>query len=368
MIPFLNLKAINAQYREELIEASIRVIESGWYILGKETESFEDAFSTYCGTRHSIGVGNGLDALSLILKAYKEMGIMHSGDEVIVPANTYIASVLAISKNDLVPVMVEPDIESYNIDPLNIEMKITPRTKAIMAVHLYGQAAEMNTINAIAKKHDLKVIEDSAQAHGAYYHGEKTGSLGDASGFSFYPGKNLGALGDGGAITTDDDELMRTIKTLRNYGSHKKYENIYKGTNSRLDEMQAAMLNVKLKYLDEEIAKRKAIAEYYRSHINNSKVVLPKVEDEASHVWHLFVLRTSQRDKLIDHLKENGIESMIHYPIAIHQQNAYRELNDLHLPITEKIHKEVVSLPISPVMTSDEIKKVVDAVNRFSQL
>jgi dTDP-4-amino-4,6-dideoxygalactose transaminase len=366
MIPFLNLKKINAQYRDELIEACMRVIDSGWYILGKEVEEFEKEFAEYCGVKYAIGVANGLDALTLILRAYKELGILSDGDEVIAPANTYIATILAISNNNLVPVLVEPDINTYLINPEKIEEKITSKTKAIMPVHLYGQTCEMDKINKIAKKYNLKVIEDSAQSHGAYFGNKKSGNLGDASGFSFYPGKNLGAIGDAGAVTTNDEQLANTIKAIRNYGSHKKYENLYKGTNSRLDEIQAAILRVKLKYLDEEIYKRRKIAKYYLENIKNDKIILPKVRDENNHVWHLFVIRTERRDELQKYLFDKDIQTLIHYPIPPHKQMAYKEWNNRSYPITEKIHNEVLSLPISGVQTLDETEKVIAAINEFN--
>ncbi|WP_299238821.1 DegT/DnrJ/EryC1/StrS family aminotransferase [Sulfurihydrogenibium sp.] len=365
MIPFLDLKKLNAQYRDELIEACTRVIDSGWYILGKEVEEFEKEFANYCGTKYAIGVGNGLDALTLILRAYKELGILSDGDEVIVPANTYIATILAITNNNLIPVLVEPDIDTYLIDPDKIEENITSKTKAIMVVHLYGQTCEMDKINEIAKKYNLKVIEDSAQSHGAYYKDKRSGNLADASGFSFYPGKNLGALGDAGAITTNDDQLAEVLKALRNYGSRKKYENIYKGVNSRLDEIQAAILRVKLKYLDEEIERRRKIARFYLENIKNNNIILPKVREDSNHVWHLFVIRTEKRDKLQKYLLDKGIHTLIHYPIPPHKQIAYKEWNDRSYPITEKISREVLSLPISGVLTLEEAEKVIEAINEF---
>lgn len=365
-VPFLDLKAVNAQYQDELKEACSRVIDSGWYIQGKECDAFEDEFATYCGAKHAIGVANGLDALILIFRAYKELGIMKDGDEVIVPANTYIASILAISENGLVPVLVEPNINTYNIDPLKIEEKVSSKTKAILAVHLYGQVAEMENINIIAKKHNLKVIEDSAQAHGAMFHGVKTGSLGDASGFSFYPGKNLGALGDGGAVTTNDDELARVIRALGNYGGEKKYENIYKGTNSRLDEIQAAMLRVKLRHLDDEIKKRREVANYYLDNIKNENIILPTIKDQNSHVWHLFVIRTSRRDELQKYLSEQGIQTLIHYPIPPHKQIAYKEWGSLNFAITEMIHNEVVSLPLSSVQDFESTQHIIKSINDFN--
>ncbi|MEH6908131.1 DegT/DnrJ/EryC1/StrS family aminotransferase, partial [Neobacillus drentensis] len=308
MIPFLDLKAINQQYQEEIKVAMERVLNSGWYILGNEVKAFEEEFATYCGVKHCIGVANGLDALTLIIRAY---GI-GNGDEVIVPSNTYIASILAISANGATPILVEPNLLSYNIDPSLIEEKITPKTKAIMAVHLYGQAANMKEINKIAEKYNIKVIEDAAQAHGSIYDGKRTGNLGDAAGFSFYPGKNLGALGDAGAITTNDDELANKISALRNYGSKVKYENIYQGVNSRLDEIQAAILRVKLKNLDHDNEKRRKIAEYYNTHIKNKNIVLPDIENEnrLSHTWHLYVIRTKDRAILKEHFKENNIETL----------------------------------------------------------
>lgn len=365
MIPFLDLKGLNAEYRAELIEACTKVIDSGWYIQGNECKEFDKEFAQFCGTKYAIGVANGLDALILILRAYKELGILSDGDEVIVPSNTYIASILAISQNNLVPILVEPDINTYLIDPTKIEEKITSKTKAILPVHLYGQTCEMDKINAIAKKHNLKVIEDSAQSHGAYFDVKRSGNLGDASGFSFYPGKNLGALGDGGAVTTNDEELANAIKALGNYGSHKKYENIYKGINSRLDEMQAAMLRVKLRYLDIETAKRRDIANYYLQNIKKENIILPTVRVEDNHVWHLFVVRTNKRDELQKHLLDNGIQTLIHYPIPPHKQNAYKEWNNESYPISEQIHDEVLSLPISGVQSLEDTIKIVKLLNDY---
>ncbi len=365
MISFLDLKAINAQYQKELVEASKRVIESGWYILGTEVETFENSFASYCDSKHAIGVASGLDALILIFRAYKELGILAENDEVIVPANTYIASILAISENNLTPILVEPDLNSYNIDPKKIEEKITAKTKAILAVHLYGQSANMTAINQIAKKYNLKVIEDAAQAHGATHFGKKVGSLGDACGFSFYPGKNLGALGDGGAITTDDKNLATTIMALRNYGSHKKYENRYRGLNSRLDEMQAAILSVKLKYLDESNKKRGHVAKTYLKEIKNPKITLPKIMPNNQHVWHLFVVRTKEREALQKHLFKNGIQSMIHYPIPPHKQVAYKMFESLNLPITESIHDEVLSLPMHECLSDKDVATIIEVINDF---
>lgn len=384
MIPFLDLKGINAQYRAELIEACTKVIDSGWYIQGNEHKEFEKEFAEYCGTKHCIGVANGLDALILILRAYKELGVMSDGDEVIVPSNTYIASILAISENGLIPVLVEPDIETYLIDSAKIEEKVTSKTKAILPVHLYGQTCQMDQINAIAKQYNLKVIEDSAQSHGAYFGDRRCGNMGDASGFSFYPGKNLGALGDGGAVTTNDDNLAATIRALGNYGSHKKYENLYQGVNSRLDEIQAAMMRVKLKHLDAETQKRREIATYFLQNIKNDKIILPiqnskegesrsergypgvlDIQNYQNHVWHLFVIRTNQRDELQKYLLDHGIQTLIHYPIPPHKQQAYKGWNNDNYPISEKIHYEVLSLPISGVQTLEDSKVIVDCLNQW---
>jgi dTDP-4-amino-4,6-dideoxygalactose transaminase len=364
-IPFLDLKSLNAQYFNEYEKAFDTVVNSGWYIQGNEFKAFDEEFAQYCGTKHAIGVANGLDALILILRAYKEMGVVKDGDEVIVPSNTYIASILAISQNNLIPILVEPNLETYLIDPTKIEEKITSKTKAILPVHLYGQTCEMDAINAIANKYNLKVIEDSAQSHGAYFDEKRSGNLGDASGFSFYPGKNLGALGDGGAVTTNDDKLAQTIRALGNYGSLKKYENLYQGVNSRLDEMQAAMLRVKLRYIDDETDKRREIANYYLKNIKNAKFILPTVRAEDNHVWHLFVIRTNKRDELQKYLLDNGIQTLIHYPIPPHKQVAYKEWNDESYPISEKIHYEILSLPISGVQSLENTVKIVKVLNEF---
>ena len=365
MIKFLDLEKINNRFRLEIDNRIKTILDKGWYLLGDENKIFEKNFAEYCGVKHCIGVANGLDALNLIIKAYG----FNNGDEIIVPANTYIASILAISQNGCMPVLVEPDINTYNINPNLIEEKITNKTKAIMVVHLYGQAVEMDKIWALAKKYDLKVIEDSAQAHGAggSVNGEfkRVGNLGDASGFSFYPGKNLGCLGDGGCVTTNDDELAKKIRALANYGSDYKYHHIYKGTNSRLDEIQAAVLDVKLAHLDNDNQRRREIAKYYRENITNPKLTLPKAHNELSHVWHVFVVRSNERDSLQKHLESNGIQTNIHYQTAPHKQLCYCELSELSLPITEKIHNEVISLPISPVMTDEEVKKVVGVVNEW---
>lgn len=360
-IPFLDLNAINSMYQEEIKEALYKVLSSGNYILGEELKSFENEFALYCGTAHCIGVANGLDALILIIKAYG-FGI---GDEIIVPANTYIASILAISANGATPVLVDADINTYNIDISKIEEKITEKTKAILVVHLYGQSVDIDKVNEIAKKHSLKVIEDSAQAHGSFYKNKRTGSLADAAGFSFYPGKNLGAIGDGGAVVTNDDKLAEKIRILRNYGSEIKYKNLFKGINSRLDNLQAAILRIKLRYLDKDNQRRKDIGSFYINNIKNNKVVLPKVNDEKSHVWHLFVSRTSDRDCFQKHMTKNNVQTMIHYPIPPHKQEAYKELSILSLPVSEKIHKEVLSLPISPVMKDKDVEDVVKVVNSY---
>ncbi|NRN30285.1 DegT/DnrJ/EryC1/StrS family aminotransferase [Photorhabdus heterorhabditis] len=371
MINFLDLKSINRKYENELKEASSRVIDSGWYIMGKELECFEKEFAEYCGTKHSIGVANGLDALILVLRAWKELGKIKDGDEVIVPANTYIASVLAITANNLKPVLIEPDQNTYNLSPNNIISAITEKTKVILPVHLYGQISPMPAIMKIADEYNLLVLEDSAQSHGAEIADKKAGSWGNASGFSFYPGKNLGALGDAGAITTNDEELTTTIKALRNYGSHEKYKNIYQGINSRLDELQAAFLSVKLKYLNIETEYRRSIAKHYLENINNPYIKLPiTIEQNAlhpeNHVWHLFVINCPHRDKLQQHLFENGIQTLIHYPIPPHKQTAYSEWNTLNLPITEKIHQQVLSLPIGPTITKEDAEKVITACNNFN--
>ncbi|WP_050939305.1 DegT/DnrJ/EryC1/StrS family aminotransferase [Vibrio harveyi] len=365
MVNFLELKRLNAQYEDELKQACARVIESGWYILGKETEQFEQAFADYCGVKHCIGVANGLDALTLTLKAWRELGKINKGDEVIVPGNTYIASVLAVTEADLVPVFVEPNERTHNICPKAIEAAITKKTKVILPVHLYGQLADMPAIMALAAKYSLLVLEDSAQSHGAELNGRKSGAWGNASGFSFYPGKNLGALGDGGAITTNDDELAETLRALRNYGSHVKYQNLYQGLNSRLDEIQSAMLSVKLNYLPAQTKARRELAEFYLREISNPNIILPEVTDPEAHVWHLFVVRTSHRDALVKHLSEFGIQTQVHYPIAPHKQQAYKEFSHLSLPLTEQLQNEMLSLPMSPYLTMKERTQVVDALNTF---
>lgn len=362
MIPFLDLKAINQRYQEEINAAIGKVVDSGWYLLGEQTERFEKAFAGYCDTEHAIAVSNGLDALRLILKA---QGIKR-GSEVIVPANTYIATILAVTDCGPTPILVEPLIDSYNIDAQLIERHITPRTKAIMAVHLYGQLCNMDAINSIAEKHDLIVIEDAAQAHGAFYHdGRRAGSLGDVAAFSFYPGKNLGAIGDAGMVTTSDSDIAQKIRAWRNYGSHRKYYNIYPGYNARMDEIQAAVLSVKLKYLDQEIARRGEIATFYNQNIQNEELILPACPDPQAHVWHLYVVRTKKRDTLQKYLAEKQIQTLIHYPIPPHKQECYPDFHTMSLPITEEIHKTVLSLPISPTLTGGECECVVEALNNY---
>ena len=361
MIKFLDLEKINNRYREEIDSRIKNILDKGWYLQGEENEKFTKNFANFCGTKFALGVANGLDALNLIIKAYG----FGNGDEIIVPANTYIATILAISENGCIPILVEPDIKTYNINPDSIEEKITSKTKAIMVVHLYGQAVQMEKIWKIAKKYNLKIIEDSAQAHGAIYQENRTGNLGDASGFSFYPGKNLGCMGDGGAVTTNDEELFNKIKAIANYGSDRKYHHIYKGVNSRLDEIQATVLDIKLKHLDSDNNKRREISKYYRENIKNSKIILPETYDEKSHVWHIFAVRTQNRDEFQKYLTEKGIQTIIHYPTPPHKQGAYKEWNNLSFPITEEIHNTILSLPISPVMTDSEIEKVVEVVNEY---
>ena len=359
MIKFLDLEKVNNRFRDE-IDARIKtVLDKGWYLQGEENEKFSKDFAAFCGTKYALGVANGLDALRLIVKAYG----FGAGDEIIVPANTYIATILAISDNGCTPVLVEPDINTYNINPDLIEEKITPKTKAIMVVHLYGQAVQMQKIWDLAKKYNLKVFEDCAQAHGAIYQGKRVGNLSDAGAFSFYPGKNLGCLGDGGAVTTNDEVIYNKIKALANYGSDRKYHHIYKGLNSRLDEIQAAVLDVKLPHLDADNNRRREIAKYYRENIKNPKIILPKTYDDKATVWHVFVVRTQNRDEFQKYLADNGIQTLIHYPTPPHKQDAYKEWNNLSFPISEEIHRTIISLPMSPVMTQEEVQKVVDVIN-----
>lgn len=361
MIKFLDLHKINERFRNEIDERITQVLDSGWYILGEQVRVFEKNFANFCGVKHCIGCANGLDALNLIIKGFG----FTDGDEIIVPANTYIASILAISQNGCKPILVEPDINTYNINPDLIEQKITDKTKAIMVVHLYGQAVEMEKIWDIAKRYNLKIIEDSAQSHGAMYKGKRAGNLGDASGFSFYPGKNLGCLGDGGCITTNNDELAYRIRAIANYGSDYKYHHIFKGTNSRLDEIQAAVLDIKLKHLDEDNDRRREIAKFYRENIKNPNIILPQLKEEENHVWHIFAVSTNDRDRLKKYLEGNGIETNIHYPTAPHKQECYKELEHLSFPVSEKIHKEILSLPISPVLTNEEVTKIVKVINDY---
>ncbi len=366
MIKFLDLQKINLVHQQEIEEKLLQTFRSGWYLMGNEVKAFEEQLAAYIGAKQAIGVANGLDALRLILRGYIEMGIMQKGDEILVPANTYIASILAISDNGLVPVLVEPDLSTYNIDIAKIEEKITSKTKGILIVHLYGRVVFSETLKNLATAHGLKIIEDNAQAIGAEWNGAKTGNLGDAAGFSFYPGKNLGALGDAGGVTTNDEELAKTIRALANYGSNQKYVNIYQGLNSRLDEIQAAVLGVKLKYIDAENNRRREIAKRYIKEIKNPNIILPEnPESEAEHVWHVFIIRTAEREKLQNYLTEKGVQTLIHYPIPPHKQEAYKEWNNLSFPISEKIHEEVLSLPISPVMSDDEVTEIIQVINKF---
>ena len=365
-IPFLDIKRIYLEMKDEIDEAINRVAMSGWYIQGQELNSFELEFAKYCGVNHCIGVGNGLDALVLILRAYKEMGHLKDGDEIIVPANTYIASILSISEIGLKPVLVEPKIDTFNIDIDKIKNIITEKTKCVMVVHLYGQLAEMDNIIKVAKKNNLLLIEDAAQAHGARdKNGNLAGSFGDAAGFSFYPGKNLGALGDGGAVTTNNSHLAETVRYISNYGSQKKYFNDLKGVNSRLDEIQAAILRVKLRYLDDHNKNRIRIAKYYIENLYDSGVTPPSWSSKSDHVFHLFVIMNNKRDQLKIALEANGIQTLIHYPIPPHKQKAYKEWNEISYPITEKIHQQVLSLPIGPYFSIEEAEYVVKNITNF---
>lgn len=365
MIKFLDLQKITDKYSDEIHEAVSRVIDSGWYLLGAENKNFETNYAKYIGTNHCIGVANGLDALRLILRAYIELGIIEEGDEVIVPANTYIASILAITDNKLVPSFVEPNIETLQIDDSKIEAAITLKTKGIMIVHLYGRCAYSEKIGDICKQYKLKLIEDNAQAHGCMFNGQMTGSIGHAAGHSFYPGKNLGALGDAGAVTTNDPVIADVIRSLSNYGSSMKYVCNYQGINSRLDEIQASILNVKLKYLNEDTELRRNVAAYYIKNISHPMIRIPSLEDWSSHVFHLFPVLSPKRDELQDYLEGHGVQTLIHYPIPPHKQQCYKKYNELSLPITEQIHNEVLSLPISPVITKEEVEVVIDIINRW---
>ena len=364
-VPFLSLKDITSKYSQEIHNAVSRVVDSGFYLQGNENKVFQEHYSQYIGCNHTIGVANGLDALFLILRAYMELGVMKPGDEVIVPANTYIATILAITDNMLTPVLVEPSIETYQIDDSLIEAAITSKTKAIMIVHLYGQCAYTKKIVELCKKYHLKLIEDNAQAHGCLFNGVKTGILGDAAGHSFYPGKNLGAFGDAGAVTTNDKTLADTVRSLANYGSAKKYVFQYKGWNSRLDEIQAAVLDVKLSHLDQDVELRKRVAKKYIDGIHNPKVIVPKIFDWQQHAFHLFPIRCPERDSLQEYLTVKGIGTLIHYPIPPHKQECYKEWNTLSFPVTEKIHAEELSLPMSPTLTNEQVDYVIQALNAY---
>lgn len=351
-------------HEDEINKAISDVVASGWYLNGTAVQRFEEHYRTYIGTQHCISCGNGLDALHLILRAYKELEQLHDGDEIIVPANTYIATILAITENNLTPVLVEPDITTLEIDDNRIETAITPRTRAIMLVHLYGRCAYTERINNICKHYGIKLLEDNAQAHGCTYNGKLTGSLGDAAAHSFYPGKNLGALGDAGAVTTNDLELAKAVRTLGNYGSSRKYIFDYQGKNSRMDEIQAAVLDVKLKYLDEDNARRKEIAHYFEQHIKNDRITIPAALNR-NNVYHIFPILCTERDRLQEYLKENGVQTMIHYPIPPHKQKAYKEWNALSFPITERIHREELSIPCNQTMSLGDAKQIVTLLNNF---
>jgi len=364
-VPFLSLREVNARYAGELKAAAARVIDSGWYVLGDELAAFEREFAAWCGVRQAVGVGNGLDALALILRGYKELGVLTEGDEVIVPGNTFIASFLAISENRLVPVPVEPDAATFNLDPACVAAAIGPRTRAIMAVHLYGQLADMPALQTLARRHGLVLIEDAAQAHGAARDGRKAGAFGAAAAFSFFPAKNLGALGDGGVVVTDDDALAQRIAALRNYGSDVKYRHLFQGVNSRLDEMQAALLRVKLQYLDADVAWRRRVARRYRDGIRHPQIQLPDAAREEQHAWHLFVVRCTRRDALQRHLQARGIQTQVHYPVPAHRQPAYPALRDSRLPLTERLCEEVLSLPLGPTLRDGDVERVIDACNAF---
>ena len=364
-VPFLDLRDAHARYVDELKAAAARVIDSGHYVLGEELAAFEREFATWCGVRHALGVGSGLDALALILRGYLGLGALAEGDEVIVPGNTFIASFLAVSANRLVPVPVEPDPVSFNLDPACVAAAIGPRTRAIMAVHLYGQLADMPALVALARQHGLLLIEDAAQAHGATREGRKAGAFGDAAAFSFYPAKNLGALGDGGAVVTGDARLAERVSALRNYGSETKYHHLFQGVNSRLDEIQAALLRVKLRHLDGDVALRRRVARRYRDSIRHPQIALPEVAHEEQHAWHLFVVRCHRRDALQRHLQAQGVQSQVHYPVPPHRQPAYAELREAWLPLTERLHEEVLSLPLGPSLGEDAVARVIAACNAF---
>ncbi len=362
MIKFLDLEKVNNRFRADIDNRIRDILDAGWYLSGKYNEEFTAHFAEFCGTKYAIGVANGLDALNLIIRGYG----WGAGDEIIVPANTFIATILAISENNCTPVLVEPDINTYNINPDLIEAAITTRTKAILLVHLYGQAVQMDKIWELAKKYNLKVIEDAAQAHGAMYNGRRVGNLGDAAAFSFYPGKNLGAFGDAGGVTTNDPELYEKIRAIANYGSDYKYHHVYKGINSRLDEIQAAILDAKLPHLDADNARRREIATAYRTRITNPKIILPKTYDENAHVWHVFVIRTENRDALAKYLNDNDIQTNIHYPTPPHKQGAYSELANQSFSVSEEIHRTCLSLPISPVLTDEEVGRIIGVINAWN--
>ena len=367
MVKFLDLCVANQHYENELKQAFSDFLASGRYILGNQVSKFENNFASYCGTSYCIGVSNGLDALHLIFEAYKLLGIIENGDEVIVPANTYIASILAIGHAQLKPILVEPKSETYNIDPTAIENAITSKTKAVLGVHLYGQLYEVDTLEQLCTKHGLLLIEDAAQAHGAMHKdGRKAGNVSNAAAFSFYPTKNLGALGDAGAITTNNIELAKIVQKLRNYGRSSQYENQYKGYNCRLDELQAAFLNVKLKYLDTENENRRNLAKYYLEHLTNDKLTLPNWDGSKNHVFHQFVVLVKERDRFVNYMNDNGVELGLHYPIAPHKQNAFLQLNTKNLPITEQIHAHCCSLPISNVIAQDTMSKIVKIIDMFN--
>jgi dTDP-4-amino-4,6-dideoxygalactose transaminase len=366
MIPFLNLKVISALYADELKRAAADVIDSGWYLLGKHNQSLEAELRKYLSASHVITCANGLDALRLILRGYIELGVISTGDEVIVPSNTYIATVLAVTDNRLKPVFVEPNPGTFNLDISEVERAISPRTRAVMPVHLYGRVCFSEDLLALAKHHNLKLIEDNAQAFGASWHGKRTGTLGDAAGFSFYPGKNLGALGDAGAIVTSDEDLSKVVRALGNYGSLRKYYNEYQGLNSRMDELQAAFLRIKLRHIDEENARRRSIAVKYSTEISSSKIDTPAhPADPFEHVWHLYVVQTNDRNRLQEHLTQSGIETLIHYPVPPHMQNAYGDFSSITLPVAEALADRVLSLPLHAALTPDNISKIVEVVNRF---
>lgn len=364
-IPFINLNEVNAPYRQEVQDAILRVLDSGRFIRGIECKRFEVDFARYCGARHCIGVGNGLDALRLILMGYMELGIMHTGDEIILPVNTFIATALAVSECGLIPVFVDCDLATFNINTELVERKITEKTKAIIAVHLYGQIAAMERLHQLAAKYSLRLIEDAAQAHGARCDLGRAGALGDAAAFSFYPVKNLGALGDGGAVTTNDDSLNDTIRSLSNYGSDVKYIHKYKGLNSRLDEIQAAILSVKLNYINKDNAERMRIAFRYNENICNDNLILPLIENKESHVFHLYVLRTKRREALQKYLSQKGIGTQIHYPIPIHKQPAYREYTDEVYPVAEQLQDEIISLPLYPRLEEACVSYIADVLNNW---